>query len=148
MPLGTSDADLDGLAKPQNPHAVRVLSKPDRNGHMCGQRFIALHDDKSSFGRDCVLNVRFADGKARKKIFIGGLLPGSTEQDLQAVASRYGTVLSAKILAKNERAPCGFVVFASPQQAESCIASMDNTPNADGSKNYVEEIFLYFFFSF
>ena len=138
---------MQELASAYNPHAVRVLSKPDRNGHMCGfvtftelkmsQKFIADHDDKPSFGRDCVLNVRFADGKARKKIFIGGLVAGTTEQDLTVIASRYGTILSTKILAKSERAPCGFVVFASPQQAEACIAQLDNQPNKDQSKNYV-----------
>lgn len=147
MPMNTTDDALRQLSASYNPHAVRVLTKADRNGQMCGfviftelkcaQQFIRDNDNKQSLGGHDRLNVRFADGKTRKKIFVGGLLPGSNEQTLEELGSVYGAVLSTKVLSKNEKAPCGFIVFANPNQAEACIASLDGTPNPEGTKNYV-----------
>ena len=146
MPLNTNDEDLRELAKDQNPHAVRILTKPDRQGQMCGfviftelknaQDFIKAHDNQTSFSGSDRLNVRFADGKARKKVFVGGLVPGSNAETLEELGLPYGIVLSSKILAKNDKAPCGFIVFASPQHAEAAIEGLNGTPNPEGATTF------------
>jgi hypothetical protein len=144
MPLGTTETDLMKVAGPYNPYSVRVLSKPDRAGMMCGfvsflhvkgsQDFIRDVNETCAFGGHTMCNIRFADGKTRKKIFFGGLPEGTNEQDLMTLASHYGTILSVKILSTNHKVPCGFVVFASPVHAEQCVQELNGKPNGTGNK--------------
>lgn len=146
MPLGTCDQQLLDLAKPYNPHAVRVLSKPDRAGLMCGfvtfltvkgaQDFISQCNETNPWNAPQTITIRFADGKTRKKVFFGGLPTRTTEEELNSLASQFGTLLSVKILSRDQKAPCGFVVFANPMHAENCISSLNGTPNGHG-KDYV-----------
>jgi len=150
MPLTTTEQILSELAAPFNPIEVRVLAKPDRSSHLCGfvvfneinkaQGFIAGFNGRLALGGNYPLNVRFADGKSRKKCFIGGLAVGTREEDVRSITQRFGTILAIKILAKNQKAPCGFVTFATGEQAEACIRELNNTPNADDTKNYVVKL--------
>jgi hypothetical protein len=146
MPLNTSEEQLMSVAAKYKPYSVRVLSKPDKLGLMCGfatflhvkgaQDFITEVNETAPLGGPHTLNIRFADGKTRKKVFIGGLPLEFSEQQLTTLASHYGTVLSVKILQRNQKAPCGFVVFASDKQAEACIQQLDGQANGDG-KDFV-----------
>merc|ERR1712061_916544 len=80
------------------------------------------------------MNVRFSDGKNRKKVFVGGLAAGTKESDLRALTQPFGTILHINLLQR--RALCGFVTFATGQQAEACIKHLHGNPNADDTKTY------------
>jgi hypothetical protein len=150
MPLSSTQATLLEMAAPFSPIGVRVLSKPDRSSHLCGfvvfkeinkaQGFIAGYNGRMMVGGHYPLNVRFADGKSRKKVFIGGLAMGTRDEDVRALTSCYGTILAIKILSKNQKAPCGFVTFATGEQAAACIKFLHDTPNADDTKKYVVKL--------
>merc|ERR1712048_104314 len=99
------------IAAPYKAYSCRILSKPDRLGLMCGfvtffqvkgaQDFIQDVNETNPFNGEYTLNIRFADGKSRKKVFIGGIPLDFTEEQLTVLASHYGTVLSVKILSSS-----------------------------------------------
>ena len=150
MPLKTSEQQLLELAAPFSPTAGRVRPKR-RYPYLCGfvvfdhleqaEGFIAANHGKAAFGGPNPLNVRFSDGKnASKKIFVGGLAVSTDVEMLKQIVSIYGTVLAANILGRKNRAPCGFVTFATSKQAQACIAGMHDAPNSDKTKKYVVKI--------
>ena len=147
LPMGTTDDMLTEIASPFSPTSVRVLMKPDKHGNFCGfvtfetitfaESFIQALNGQVAFHNGDPLNVKFADGKSRKKIFLGGLAQGTTDADLRALCEPFGTVLGVNILQKNNCVPCGFVSFETLEQAELCINTLHDQPNRDGTKNYV-----------
>lgn len=55
------------------------------------------------------------------KLFVGNLAPGVNEDMLYQVACQFGAIQEVKLFQKNPAQPCGFVTFASSEEAESCI---------------------------
>ena len=150
MPLKVVEEDLYNLAKPFNPAKARVRPKR-RYPYLCGfvifkdledaNRFITAHHGKTSLGGKNALSVRFSDGKnATKKVFMGGLAMATTADDLTKIVEDFGTILAVNVLGKKNRAPCGFVTFATGEQAAACIKALHDTPNQDGSKNFVVKL--------
>lgn len=148
MPGSTTETILREMAAPFNPIEVRLISKTGRAGNLCGfvvfteldkaHDFIAGYNGRMMVGGQFPLNVRFADGKNRKKIFIGGLALGTQEEDLRALTAPFGTILAVKML--TSKAPCGFVTFATGEQAAACIQHLHDTSNADDTKKYVVKL--------
>lgn len=63
-----------------------------------------------------------------KKLFVGGLAWGTTDQGLQEAFENYGEVLEAKVITDRETGRSrgfGFVTFADGQAADDAIAGMD-----------------------
>lgn len=148
LPCGTTDDQLEQLSE-DFPHiSTRVLPKPDKQGNCCGfvafecievaRAFIGTYHGVQTFAGCMPLNVKMADGKNRKKIFLGGMAHGTSEKDLQAICAPYGKILDLNILSKGARAAlCGFVSFESMDQAQACIKALHGTPNTAGNKCYV-----------
>lgn len=147
VPSHAQESMIRDLAKDFNPKSVRLLLKVDHSSCRCGfvvfdeiadaQGFIKQFDGQVVLNGRYPLNVRFADGKSRKKVFIGGLAQGTTEEDLRNIAQQYGTIAVVQILDRNPRALCGFVTFATGAQSDACIRDLHDKLNADGSKKYV-----------
>jgi len=147
LPMGTTDDMLQEIAGPFTPTSVRVLMKPDKHGNFCGfvtfeymtnaEAFINAVNGQVAFQNGDPLNVKFADGKSRKKLFIGGLAHGTTDEDLRMICEPFGVVLGVNILQKDNCVPCGFVSYESLDQANACISTLHDQPNRDCTKNYV-----------
>ena len=79
------------------------------------------------------INVKFADVKGapkgsqqEPKVFIGGLGPTVTDEDVRRVCQQFGAITHSKIFTKNDKAmPCAFVTFSSFTEAELCINTMN-----------------------
>ena len=147
MPLETTEADILRIAQPYSPIEARLLPRR-RYPYLCGfvtfetldtaQGFISAHHMKASLGGVNPLTVRFSDGKnATKKVFFGSLSMNMTEESLRALVAPYGTCLAVNILSKKKRSPCGFVTFATPEQATNCIEKLNGKINDDGAPYYV-----------
>ena len=147
MPLTTTEAEILKIAKPYCPIEARVLPRR-RYPYLCGfvtfetldtaQGFISAHHMKASLGGVNPLTVRFSDGKnATKKVFFGSLGMNMSEESLRALVAPYGTCLAVNILSKKKRSPCGFVTFATPEQATNCIENLNGKINDDGAPYYV-----------
>jgi len=75
------------------------------------------------------LNVKFADAKGAPKgtkkdpkVFIGGLHPQVTEDEIRGECSRFGQIIHCKIFSRSTGSPpCAFVTFSSFTEAEACI---------------------------
>ena len=148
MPLETTEADILRIAQPYSPPIEAPLLPRRRYPYLCGfvtfetldtaQGFISAHHMKASLGGVNPLTVRFSDGKnATKKVFFGSLSMNMTEESLRALVAPYGTCLAVNILSKKKRSPCGFVTFATPEQATNCIEKLNGKINDDGAPYYV-----------
>ncbi|HEY8431185.1 MAG TPA: RNA-binding protein [Sandaracinaceae bacterium] len=76
-----------------------------------------------------------------KKLFVGGLSWGTTDQGLREAFERFGEVLEAKVVTDRETGRSrgfGFVTFADGQAAGEAIAEMDGT-ELDGRSINVNE---------
>ena len=86
------------------------------------QRFVDDHNDKDVFGSSVPLNVRFADGKGKQKVFIGNIEAGTTQEEFNRFVSKYGRVLTCKmVVAENLSA---VVVFSSDREADACVRAI------------------------
>jgi RNA recognition motif-containing protein len=76
-----------------------------------------------------------------KKLFVGGLSWGTTDEGLQAAFARFGEVLEAKVITDRETGRSrgfGFVTFANEEQASNAVAEMNNS-KLDGRTIRVNE---------
>lgn len=76
-----------------------------------------------------------------KKLFVGGLSWGTTDDGLRQAFERFGEVLEAKVVTDRETGRSrgfGFVTFADGQAAGAAIAEMDGT-ELDGRSINVNE---------
>jgi RNA recognition motif-containing protein len=76
-----------------------------------------------------------------KKLFVGGLSWGTTDDGLRQAFERFGEVLEAKVVTDRETGRSrgfGFVTFADGQAAGEAIAEMDGT-ELDGRSINVNE---------
>lgn len=76
-----------------------------------------------------------------KKLFVGGLSWGTTDQGLREAFERFGEVLEAKVVTDRDTGRSrgfGFVTFADGQAAGEAIAEMDGT-ELDGRSINVNE---------
>lgn len=60
---------------------------------------------------------------ASQKLFIGNLPEAASEDFVWGMMAPYGEVIEAKIHRKTQAAPCGFVRFSSPAEAEVAMAA-------------------------
>ena len=145
-----TQVDLDTIAAPYEPSQIRIMPKKEFP-HLCAfmhfddvnaaAGFVEKFNGAMPFGGSELLNVRFSDGKnSTKKVFIGGLAPRTTAAGLKMIVAPYGTVLQVNVLAKNKRAPCGFVTFANGNDANNCIMQMNGMVNTSGTKKYVVKL--------
>jgi len=76
-----------------------------------------------------------------KKLFVGGLSWGTTDDRLKEAFSRFGEVIEAKIINDRETGRSrgfGFVTFADPKAADAAIAGLDGQ-ELDGRSIRVNE---------
>jgi RNA recognition motif-containing protein len=76
-----------------------------------------------------------------KKLFVGGLSWGTTDEGLQGAFSRFGEIVEAKVITDRETGRSrgfGFVTFASDEVAASAITEMDGS-ELDGRTIKVNE---------
>lgn len=76
-----------------------------------------------------------------KKLFVGGLSWGTTDQGLSTAFAQYGDVLEAKVIMDRETGRSrgfGFVTFSDPGAADRAIAEMDGA-DLDGRTIRVNE---------
>ena len=76
-----------------------------------------------------------------KKLFVGGLSWGTTDDGLQEAFARFGEIVEAKVITDRETGRSrgfGFVTFADDQGAANAIAEMDGT-ELDGRTIKVNE---------
>jgi cold-inducible RNA-binding protein len=76
-----------------------------------------------------------------KKLFVGGLSWGTTDDGLQQAFAKFGEIVEAKVITDRETGRSrgfGFVTFADDQGANSAIAEMDGT-ELDGRSIKVNE---------
>jgi RNA recognition motif-containing protein len=69
-----------------------------------------------------------------KKLFVGGLSWGTTDEGLQGAFSRFGEIVEAKVIMDRETGRSrgfGFVTFANDEGAASAVAEM-NGADLDG----------------
>ena len=145
--------NLRELASPYNHTMVQLCANRNRSWYVWGfvrfreinmaQEFIAKFNGSVVLGGDHPLNVRFADryvARVGVKVFIGGLAIGTNEEHLQELAAPFGTILKTHVVFNEGKSPCGFVVFASPEQAEAMIAALHGKDNADSSTSYVVDM--------
>ena len=84
------------------------------------------------------LNIKLADMKGaakgtpqEPKVFIGGIGPMITQEDMYRTCEQFGGVTHCKIFTKNDKSlPCAFVTFASFTEAERCIQSLHDQSHA------------------
>lgn len=140
LPADSNKATLEDLARSYNFVKAKILGKSMKkdaqgacksgfvtfNDMDCARQFIDAYQGKDIFGCGVPLNVRFADGKTRQKLFFGGLPASTTQADLERIAGTYGKVLTSKILSRAGKKVCGFVVFSNEQEAARCIAETAN----------------------
>ncbi len=76
-----------------------------------------------------------------KKLFVGGLSWGTTDEGLQGAFSRFGEIVEAKVITDRETGRSrgfGFVTFANDEGAASAITEMDGS-ELDGRTIKVNE---------
>ena len=76
-----------------------------------------------------------------KKLFVGGLSWGTTDEGLQGAFSRFGEIVEAKVITDRETGRSrgfGFVTFANDEGATSAITEMDGS-ELDGRTIKVNE---------
>ena len=76
-----------------------------------------------------------------KKLFVGGLSWGTTDDGLQGAFSQFGEISEAKVITDRETGRSrgfGFVTFADDEGADRAIAEMDGT-ELDGRTIKVNE---------
>lgn len=65
-----------------------------------------------------------------KKLFVGGLSWGTTDEGLEQAFSRFGEIVEAKVITDRETGRSrgfGFVTYTDEAAAEAAIAEMNNT---------------------
>ena len=76
-----------------------------------------------------------------KKLFVGGLSWGTTDEGLHGAFSRFGEIVEAKVITDRETGRSrgfGFVTFANDEGATSAISEMDGA-DLDGRTIKVNE---------
>jgi RNA recognition motif-containing protein len=76
-----------------------------------------------------------------KKLFVGGLSWGTTDDRLREAFTRFGEVVEAKIITDRETGRSrgfGFVTFADPTHGDAAMSAMDNQ-DLDGRTIRVNE---------
>ncbi len=76
-----------------------------------------------------------------KKLFVGGLSWGTTDEGLQGAFSRFGEIAEAKVITDRETGRSrgfGFVTFANDESATTAITEMNGT-ELDGRTIKVNE---------
>lgn len=76
-----------------------------------------------------------------KKLFVGGLSWGTTDDGLHEAFSRFGEIVEAKVITDRETGRSrgfGFVTFAQAESASGAIQEMNNA-NLDGRTIRVNE---------
>jgi cold-inducible RNA-binding protein len=76
-----------------------------------------------------------------KKLFVGGLSWGTTDDGLHSAFSKFGEIVEAKVITDRETGRSrgfGFVTFAADESAASAIAEMNGT-ELDGRSIKVNE---------
>ena len=76
-----------------------------------------------------------------KKLFVGGLSWGTTDEGLHAAFSRFGEIAEAKVIADRETGRSrgfGFVTFVQDEHGEAAVAEMNNS-KLDGRTIRVNE---------
>jgi cold-inducible RNA-binding protein len=76
-----------------------------------------------------------------KRLFVGGLSWGTTDEDLRAAFERFGEVVDSAVIKDRETGRSrgfGFVTFENDADAESAIAEMNDT-TLDGRTIRVDE---------
>lgn len=146
MPLGVTKKDVFALARRYKPLEVRMRPRR-RYSYLCAfvsfstledaNNFIEDHHGESSLGGESPLSVRFSDGRnGCKKVFFGGLDAATTDAELAQFVSNCGTVVYVNIVENKSGSPCGFVTFATADQAKRCIKMYNGVLNGSGSKIY------------
>ena len=65
-----------------------------------------------------------------KKLFVGGLSWGTSEEGLRQAFEQFGEIIEAKVVTDRETGRSrgfGFVTFSSPQEAETALQQMNGT---------------------
>lgn len=76
-----------------------------------------------------------------KKLFVGGLSWGTTDDGLNAAFSRFGEIVEAKVITDRETGRSrgfGFVTYAQDDVAQAAVAEMNNS-KLDGRTIRVNE---------
>jgi RNA recognition motif-containing protein len=76
-----------------------------------------------------------------KKLFVGGLSWGTTDEGLHAAFSRFGEIVEAKVITDRETGRSrgfGFVTFTADEQAQAAVQEMNNA-KLDGRTIRVNE---------
>ena len=139
LPVNCEQRELEEMFGPYGAHSIKLLE-----GKNCAfatfdtwaaaERAIAELDKTPmrADGNPEGINVKLADVKGapkgsqqEPKVFIGGLAPIVTDEDVRRVCQQFGTITHSKIFTKNDKAmPCAFVTFSSFTEAEVCINAM------------------------
>mmetsp|Transcript_26523 Transcript_26523/g.61693 ORF Transcript_26523/g.61693 Transcript_26523/m.61693 type:complete len:475 (-) Transcript_26523:24-1448(-) len=139
LPPGVEQREIEEMLTPYGAHSIKLL-----DGKNCAfasfdtwaaaERVITDFDKTQmrADGQSEGLNVKFADVKGapkgsqqEPKVFIGGLGPMITEEDIRQTCQKFGTITHSKIFTKNDKSlPCAFVTFASFTEAEVCINTL------------------------
>lgn len=134
IPLRREDSKPRGFAfvemgSPES--AAQAISQ--YNGYALGGRDLVItYQDENQGGGGGRYNSGGASSTATKnaKLFVRNVSNVVSEQDLQALFSQVGTVLSAKIPTDREtgmQKPFAFVEMASADEAEQAIQQINNT---------------------
>jgi cold-inducible RNA-binding protein len=81
------------------------------------------------FRRDARRAVFGSLCRMSKKLFVGGLSWGTTDEGLERAFSRFGEIVEAKVISDrdtNRSRGFGFVTFVEEEAAEAAIAEMNN----------------------
>ena len=76
-----------------------------------------------------------------KRLFVGGLSWGTTDEDLRKAFASYGEITEAKVITERDSGRSrgfGFVTFARDEDAKTAISKMNGT-NLDGRTITVNE---------
>ncbi|CAE7514197.1 CELF4 [Symbiodinium sp. CCMP2592] len=139
LPANCEQRDLEELFAPYGAHTIKLLE-----GKNCAfasfdtwaaaEKAIADLDKTpmKADGNPEGINVKLADVKGapkgaqqEPKVFIGGLAPTVTSDDVCRVCQQFGTITHSKIFTKNDKSmPCAFVTFSSFTEAELCINAL------------------------
>jgi RNA recognition motif-containing protein len=70
------------------------------------------------------------DGRMSKKLFVGGLSWGTTEEGLQQAFAQFGELVEVKVVVDRDTGRSrgfGFVTFANPDDADRALEEMNGT---------------------
>jgi cold-inducible RNA-binding protein len=76
-----------------------------------------------------------------KKLFVGGLSWGTTDEDLRKAFASYGEITEAKVITERDSGRSrgfGFVTFAQDEDAKTAVSKMNGT-SLDGRTLTVNE---------